>query len=67
MLTYKIEKKNSFVLEKTNSEELLKVGYNTKLTCFENSDNIIQCKYSIEKNTTYLQVVTLFNRDTFIQ
>ena len=63
--TYKIEKKNSFVLEKTNSEELLKVGYNTKLTCFENSDNIIQCKYSIEKNTTYLQVVTLFNRDTF--
>ena len=62
---YKIEKKNNIILEKTNSEELVKVGYGTKLTCFENSHNNIQCKYTIEKETTHLQIVTLFNRETF--
>ena len=67
-LNYKIEKKNSFTLEKTNSEEVLKVNYNTKLTCLENNYNNIQCKYAINKDeekSIYQQIVTLFNRDTF--
>ena len=67
-INFKIEKKNIFILENSNSEEVVKVNYNTKLTCLENSYNIIQCKYSVNKDeerTVYQQIVTLFNRDTF--
>ena len=67
---YKIENKNKFTLEKTSSnsqEDLIKVGYNTKLTCFENNFNIIQCTYSIkndEKLSTSQYILGLFNPDT---
>ena len=68
-VNYRIEKKNLFLLEKTNSDDLLKVNYNTKLMCFENSYNI-QCKYSIlieddKVNTINQHIITLFNPDTF--
>ena len=67
-INYKIDKKNEFTVEKTNSEEILKVNYNTKLSCFENGYNVIQCKYSINKDdekSTYLHIISLFNRDNF--
>ena len=68
-VNYRIEKKNMFQLEKTNSDDLLKVNYNTKLMCFENSYNL-QCKYTVlldevEKATIYKHIITLFNPDTF--
>ena len=67
-VNYKIDKKNDFILDKTNSDELVKVNYNTKLSCFENGFNLIQCKYSInkdEENYIYQQILSLFDRDNF--
>ena len=67
---YKIEDKNSFFLQKTNSdEETLKVNYETKLTCFKNSYDIIQCTYSLneDQDDYYEYILGLFNQNSLKQ
>jgi hypothetical protein len=69
-LNYKISK-NVFILDKTNinTESLIKVDYDSRLTCFQNSFNQIQCKYYVSTDDEFdiykQQVVELFNADSF--
>ena len=66
----KFEDKNSFFLQKTNSdEETLKVNYETKLTCFKNSYDIIQCTYSLneDQDDYYEYILGLFNQNSLKQ
>ena len=66
-VNYKIDKKDNLELVKTSPTELVKVKYNTKISCFENSFNIIQCKYSFntnEETQTKQHILSLFNSNT---
>ena len=70
LANYKVEDKNKFTLEKSNSEEedeLINVDSDTKITCFQNSHNMIQCTYSIKKSdsqTSNQHILGLFNPDS---
>lgn len=68
LANYKVEDKNKFTLEKSNSEQdLINVDYDTKITCFQNNHNMIQCTYSQTKNdslATNQYILGLFNSDT---
>jgi hypothetical protein len=64
---YKIDDKNTFNLQKTNSdEETLEVNYETKLTCFRNFYQIIQCTYSLneDQDDYYEYILGLFNQNS---
>jgi hypothetical protein len=64
---YRIDDKNSFILQKTNSdEETLKVNYETKLTCFKNYYQIIQCTYSLneDQDDYYEYILGLFHQNS---
>jgi len=64
---YKFDGKNKFILQKTNSdEETLEVNYETKLTCFRNNYQIIQCTYSLneDQDDYYEYTLGLFNQNT---
>ena len=68
-ISYSINQGNEFKLDKTNTESLVKVDFDSKLTCYENSDNIIQCKYftSVDEKDYNLkeQILEFFNINNF--
>ena len=67
-LNYRISK-DVFAIEKSNTESLTKIDYNSKLTCYENSYNHIQCKYSLSPDEIYKnykeEILELFDRENF--
>ena len=76
LINFKVNSKDNFALENSNSEKQIQVNYKTKLTCVENSKYFIQCTYTTKndlKNNDNANdnqhILGLFNHDnlTFIQ
>ena len=51
LASYSLISKDSFFLEETNSDDdPIQVDYDTKLTCFKNDEEYIQCTYSLNED-----------------